>query len=45
MKDDGFADENIGLTCLPSMPEQSERFKYDVYMILIKSSYMSHILT
>ena len=26
MKDDGFADENIGWRCLPSKPEQSERF-------------------
>ena len=26
MKDGGFADENVGWTCLPSTPEQSERF-------------------
>ena len=33
MKDDGFADENVGWTCLLSTPEQSERFKFDVNIV------------
>ena len=45
MKDDGFADEKVGWTCLPSMPEQSERFKFDVHISSIISSYMSRIMT
>ena len=45
MKDDGFTDEYIGWTCLPSTPEQSERFKFDVNIISIISSYMSRIMT
>ena len=40
-KDDGFADENVGWTCFPSTPELSERFKFDVNIISIISSYMS----
>ena len=44
MKDDGFADENVGWTCLPSPPEQSERFKFDVHISSI-ISYMSRIMT
>ena len=38
IKDDGFADENVGWTCLPSTPEQSERFKFDVHISSIISS-------
>ena len=45
MKDYGFTDENVGWTCLPSMPEQSERFKFDVHISLIISPYMSRIMT
>ena len=45
MKDDGFADENVGWTCLPSTPELSERFKFDVNISSIISSYMSRIMT
>ena len=45
MKDDGFADENVGWTCLPSTPGQSERFKFDVHISSIISSYMSRIMT
>ena len=45
MKDDSFADENIGWTCLPSTAEQSERFKFDVNISSIISSYMSRIMT
>ena len=45
MKDDSFADENVGWTCLPSTPEQSERFKFDVHISSIISSYMSRIMT
>ena len=37
MKDDGFADENVGWTCLPSTPVQSERFKFDVNISSIKA--------
>ena len=33
MKDDGFADENVGWMCLPSLSEQSERFKFNVNII------------
>ena len=45
MKDDGFADENVGWTCLMGMPEQFERFKFDVNINSIISSYMSRIMT
>ena len=45
LKDDGFADENIGWTCLPRTPEQSENFKIDADIISILSSYMSRIMT
>ena len=45
MKDDGFADESVGWTCLPSTPKQSERFKFDVHINSIIYSYMSHIMT
>ena len=45
MKDGGFADENVGWTCLPSTPERSERFKFDVNIISIISSYISRIMT
>ena len=45
MKDGGFADENVGWTCLPSLPEQFERFKFDVIIISIISSYMNRIVT
>ena len=45
MKDEGFADENVGCTCLPSTPEQSERFKFDFHISSIISSFMSHIMT
>ena len=44
-KDDGFADEIVGWMCLPSTPEQSERFKIDVNIISIITSYMSCIMT
>ena len=39
MKDDGFADENVGWTCLPSMPNSLK----DLNLMLI--SYMSSIMT
>ena len=45
MKDDCFADENVGWTCLPSTPEQTERFKFDVNIISIISYYVSRIMT
>ena len=45
MKDDGFADENVGWTCLPSTTEESERFKFDVNLSSIISSYMNRIMT
>ena len=45
MKDAGFADENEGWTCLSSTPEHSERFKFDVNISSIISSYMSRIMT
>ena len=45
MKDDGFADENVALTCLPSTSEQSERFKFNVNISSIISSYTSRIMT
>ena len=46
MKDDGFVDENVGWTCLPSLQEQFERFKFDVNNIIsIISFYMSRIMT
>ena len=45
MKDDSFADENVGWTCLSSTSESSERFKFDVNIISIISPYMSHIMT
>ena len=41
MKDEGFADENVGWTCLPSTPDQSERFKFDVHISSIISSFMT----
>ena len=44
MKDDGFADENVGFTCLPSAPKQSERFKFDVNIIPIILSFMSRVM-
>ena len=45
MKDEGFAYENVGWTCLPSTPEQSERFKFDVHISSIISSFMSRTMT
>ena len=45
MKDEGFADENVGWACLPRTPEQSEKFKIGVNIISIISSYMSRIMT
>ena len=45
IKDDGFADENVDWTCLLSLPEQFERFKFDVNIISIITSYMSRIMT
>ena len=45
MKDDGFADEKVGWAYLPSTPEQSEIFKFDVNILSIISSYMSRIMT
>ena len=45
MKDGGFAHENVGWTCLPSTPEQAERFKFDVNISSIISSYMTRIMT
>ena len=45
MEDEGFTDENVAWTCLPSTPEQSERFKFDVHISSIISSFMSHIMT
>ena len=44
MKDDGIADEDVCWTCLPSTQEQSERFKFDVHISSIISSYMSRIM-
>ena len=45
MKDGGFADKNVGRTCLSSTQEQFQRFKFDVNIISIISSNMSRIMT